>query len=369
MSGSHFGKNFSVTSWGESHGPAIGAVVDGCPAGVPLSADDIQRDLDRRRPGLSPYASQRGESDKAVILSGVFNGLTTGTPLSTMIQNTDARSADYSEISRVYRPGHADCAYDKKYGFRDYRGGGRSSGRETACRVMGGAVARRFLSELGVSVRAYAVAVGGARVDRRRFDWAQIGLNPFSMPDREAYEQAAAETAAAMERGDSLGGVVECVIQGAIPGTGEPVYDKLSALLAHAIFSINAVKGFEMGEGFRAAALKGSENNDAMYYEGGALKKRSNHAGGVYGGIADGSEIVFRAAFKPTPSISAPQATVNVDKENAELSIKGRHDPLIVPRAVVVVEAMAALALADLTLQNCVSNLQNIKRILGEPID
>jgi len=361
MSGSHFGKNFTITTWGESHGPAIGAVVDGCPAGIPLSEDDIQHDLDRRKPGLSPYASQRGESDKAVILSGVFNGKTTGAPISVMIKNEDTRSADYSEIADVYRPGHADYTYDVKYGFRDYRGGGRSSGRETACRVAGGAVARRFLNELGVGIQAYVIAVGNTNVDMSRFDLTQAGLNPFYMPDKIAYEQASAETAAAMRGGDSLGGVVECVVKGALPGAGEPVFDKLPALLAHAVFSINAVKGFEIGEGFKAAKLTGAGNNDEMYYENGVLKKRSNHAGGVYGGIADGSDIVFRAAFKPTPSIAARQNAINADKENIKLSIKGRHDPLIVPRAVVVVEAMAALVLADLTLQGCVSNIENIK--------
>ena len=363
MSGSHFGKNFSVTTWGESHGPAIGVVVDGCPAGIPLSEADIQRDLDRRKPGLSPYASQRAESDKAVILSGVFNGVTTGTPISVMINNEDRRSADYSEIAGVYRPGHADYVYDVKYGLRDYRGGGRSSGRETACRVAGGAVARQFLSILGVGVQAYVIAVGSTAIDMGRFDLSQAKLNPFYMPDKTAYEQATAETAEAMREGDSLGGVIECVITGVPPGIGEPVFDKLPALLAHAVFSINAVKGFEIGEGFRAAKLRGVENNDEMFYENGVMKKRTNHAGGVYGGIADGSDITFRAAFKPTPSVSAPQNTVNTDGQNTKLSIKGRHDPLIVPRAVVVVEAMAALVIADLALQNRVSN---IKRIKGE---
>ncbi|MDR1558517.1 MAG: chorismate synthase [Clostridiales bacterium] len=364
MSGSRFGKNFTVTTWGESHGPAIGAVVDGCPAGVALSEEDIQRDLDRRSPGRSPYASKRVEPDTAVILSGVFNGVTTGTPVSILINNADKRTADYSDIAGVYRPGHADYTYDKKYGIRDYRGGGRSSGRETACRVAGGAVARRFLGELGVDVQAYTVAIGSTSVDRARFDMSQVTLNPLCMPDRQAYERAAAETDAAMKEGNSLGGVVECVIRGVPPGVGEPVFDKLSALLARAVCSINAVKGFEMGAGFNAAGMKGTENNDEMYYENGALKKRTNNAGGIYGGIADGSDIVFRAAFKPTPSISAAQNTVGADGANRTLRVKGRHDPLVVPRAVVVVEAMAALTVADLTLQACLSNILNIKKIL-----
>ncbi|MDR2648242.1 MAG: chorismate synthase [Clostridiales bacterium] len=365
MSGSHFGKNFTITTWGESHGPAIGVVIDGCPAGMALSEEDIQRDLDRRRPGHSPYTSKRGEPDAAVILSGVFDGVTTGTPLSIRINNVDRRSVDYSDVDGVYRPGHADYTYDRKYGIRDYRGGGRSSGRETACRVAGGAVARRFLTELGVSVQAYTVAVGKTSVDRSRFDQSQAMLNPFCMPDRRAYECAAAETEAAIQDGDSLGGVIECVISGARPGIGEPVFDKLSALLARAICSINAVKGFEMGAGFNAARMKGAENNDEMYYENGVVKKWTNNAGGIYGGIADGSDIVFRAAFKPTPSISVSQNTVGADGENRTLRVKGRHDPLIVPRAVVVVEAMAALVMADLTLQGCLSNISNIKKILG----
>jgi len=366
MSGSRFGKNFTVSTWGESHGPAIGAVVDGCPAGVRLSDHDIQRDLDRRRPGISPYASRRGEPDKAEILSGVFDGVTTGTPISIKIDNLDSRSGDYSDIARVYRPGHADYTYDLKYGLRDYRGGGRASGRETACRVAGGAVARRFLAELGVGIQAYVTAIGNTHIDMGRFDLSQAGQNPFCMPDQTAYELAAAETEAAMRAGDSLGGVVECVIKGAVPGAGEPVFDKLPALLAHAVFSINAVKGFEIGRGFSAAMLSGTENNDAMYCENGVIKKHTNNAGGVYGGIADGSDIMFRAAFKPTPSVSAPQNTVDADGGNTLINIKGRHDPLIAPRAVVVVEAMAALVLADLTLQNCLSNIGNIKRILGE---
>jgi len=366
MSGSHFGKNFTITTWGESHGPSLGAVIEGCPAGIALSAEDIQRDMDRRKPGLSPYTTKRGEPDKAIVLSGVFNGVTTGTPISIIINNVDTRSSDYSEIARVYRPGHADYTYDTKYGIRDYRGGGRASGRETACRVAGGAVAKRFLNELGVIIQTYTVAIGNTNIDMARFDLRQAELNPFSMPDQLAYEQASDEASAAVKDGNSLGGVVECRISGAFPGIGEPVFDKLSAVFAHAIFSINAVKGFEMGEGFNAAKLKGTENNDEMYYENGILKKRTNHAGGVYGGIADGSEIVFRAAFKPTPSISISQNTVDVDRANTKLSVKGRHDPLIVPRAVVVVEAMAALVLADLTLQNCVSNIVNIKKILGD---
>jgi chorismate synthase len=365
MSGSHFGKNFTITTWGESHGPAMGTVIDGCPAGISLSAEDIQQDINRRRPGLTPYTSQRKEPDSAIILSGVFNNVTTGTPISIIINNVDKRSDVYSEIAKVYRPGHADYTYDIKYGMRDYRGGGRASARETVCRVAGGAVARRFLSEIDVSIQAYTLSVGKTYVDMNRFDLAQTRQNPFCMPDRLAYEQAVAEANTAIKDGNSLGGVIECVIKG-VSGIGEPVFDKLSALLAQAIFSINAVKGFEIGAGFKAAEMKGTENNDAMYYEDGKLKKSTNHAGGIYGGIADGSDIVFRAAFKPTPSISILQNTINAEKENTKLSLKGRHDPLIVPRAVVVVEAMAALVIADLTLQNCMSNIKNIKKLIGD---
>ncbi|MDR1913906.1 MAG: chorismate synthase [Clostridiales bacterium] len=365
MSGSLFGKNFTITTWGESHGAAIGAVIDGCPAGIELCEADIQRDLDRRRPGASAYASKRKEQDKALILSGVFNGVSTGAPISIMINNTDARSIDYNNLANTYRPGHADYSYDQKYGFRDYRGGGRSSARETACRVCGGAIAKKFLTELSIEINSYAISVGSVWIDRSRFDLAQASLNPFCMPDRLAYEQAAVETAQAMTDGNSIGGIVECKISGIKPGVGEPVFEKFTAVMGQAIFSINAVKGVEFGAGFSAARMKGSENNDIMYYDNGVLRKRSNHAGGVYGGITDGSDVIFRAAFKPTPSIFKKQQTVTADGQNTSLSIKGRHDPLIVPRAVVVVEAMAALVVADLTLQSMLSNIKNIKILWG----
>jgi chorismate synthase len=275
----------------------------------------------------------------------------------------DARSADYSEIAHTCRPGHADYVYDKKYGVRDYRGGGRASARETACRVIGGAVAKKFLNELGIRVNAYALSIGTAAVDHSRFDMSQAAANPFGMPDKTAYEEAAAQVSRAIGEQNSLGGVVECVITGLQPGIGEPVFDKLSAVLGQAVMSINAVKGMEFGAGFAAAGMTGADNNDTMFYENGILKKRANNAGGIYGGISDGSDITFRAAFKPTPSISREQETITDDGHNARLSIKGRHDPVIVPRAIVVVEAMAALALADMCLQSLLSDISTIKKI------
>ncbi|MDR1000066.1 MAG: chorismate synthase [Clostridiales bacterium] len=366
MSGSRFGKNFTVTTWGESHGDSIGCVVDGCPAGIRLDEQDIQADMKRRRPGGSPYSSSREEHDSVRILSGLFKGVTTGAPISMTVDNMDARSGDYTSIAHIYRPGHADYVYDKKYGARDYRGGGRASARETACRVMGGAVAKRFLDELGVGINAYALSIGTVSIDRSHLDMSQIAVNPFGMPDKTAYEKAVAQAAQATANGDSLGGVVECVITGLFPGVGEPVFDKLSAVLGQAVLSINAVKGVEFGAGFVAASMTGAVNNDAMFYDGGELKKRSNNAGGIYGGISDGSDITFRAAFKPAPSISLKQETITDDGHNTSVSIKGRHDPLIVPRAIVVVEAMAALALADMCLQSLLSNISTIKRIWGK---
>ncbi|MDR3240058.1 MAG: chorismate synthase [Clostridiales bacterium] len=368
MSGSRFGKNFTMTTWGESHGPGVGAVVDGCPAGVALSLRDLQKDMERRRPGASPFSTQRKEKDEVRILSGVFHGKTTGTPISLLIENLDQRSEDYDELSQIYRPGHADYTYDQKYGIRDYRGGGRASGRETAARVAAGAVAKAFLRELRVQVQAYTVAIGNTRVDRARVDLAEAAENPFYMPDKLAYEQAKAEAENAIQEGDSLGGVVECLVSGLKSGVGEPVIEKLQAVLGMAIFSIGAVKGLEFGAGFSAAEKKGSENNDAMLVENGRLIKQSNHAGGSYGGISDGSALIFRAAFKPTPSIAKTQQTINSQRENVRISVKGRHDPLIVPRAVVVVEAMAAAALADLILQSLSSRLDVIQKIYGEGI-
>ena len=358
MSGSVFGKIFRISIWGESHGPAIGAVVDGCPAGIPLSVEDVQVMLDKRKPGQSPFATARREDDKVEILSGVFEGRSTGTSISMLIRNTDQRSRDYDRDS--YRPGHADYTYDLKYGFRDYRGGGRASARETAARVAGGVVAQKFLSELGIDIKAYTHSIGSVSVSNVDFNVQ----NPLNMPDSIAYEQAAKLTEAAIAAGDSLGGEIFCEITGIPPGIGEPVFDKLEAVIGQGILSIGGIKAIAFGAGFGAAKMKGSQHNDAMYAKNGKIHKKSNHAGGTYGGISDGSAITFLAAVKPTPSISQTQESVNRQGENIELNIKGRHDPLIVPRAVVVVEAMAAMAVADLILVGLSSNIDNIKKVL-----
>lgn len=363
MAGSSFGTLFRITTWGESHGPGLGAVIDGCPAGLSLCEEDIQRFLDRRKPGQSAYVTQRRESDRARIMSGVFAGRTTGTPISILIMNEDQHSSDYSDIALVYRPGHADYTYDAKYGFRDYRGGGRSSGRETAARVAAGAVAAKLLEQLGIKVCAYSQCIGGNGIDYDRFDIAERDRNPFAMPDAEAAKAVEADAQTAISSLDSLGGIIECVVSNMPAGLGEPVFDKLDANLAKAVLSIGAVKGFEIGDGFMVAELKGSENNDEFYMEKGKVRKRTNHSGGVLGGISDGGDIVFRAAVKPTPSIASLQNTVTRDGEDTSVAVRGRHDPMIVPRAVVVVEAMTACTIADMLLQNACSRLENIEKI------
>ena len=351
MAGSLYGKNFRVMTFGESHGPAIGAVVDGCPAGLELSAEDIQPFLDRRRPGQSRFTTKRNEKDEVEILSGVFEGKTLGTPIAMVIRNTNQHSKDYSDIQNVYRPGHADYGFDAKYGFRDYRGGGRSSARETIGRVLAGAIASKLLASVGVTVTAYSKAIGPFEITK--FDRNEIMKNPLYMPDSEMSEKAQSYLTEKMSECDSVGGIVECRIDGLKAGIGEPVFDKLDAALSQAIMSIGAVKGFEIGDGFAASKAVGSTNNDSFYTDDdGVIKKRTNHAGGILGGISDGSEIIFRAAIKPTPSISKEQETVNSSGENVKIVIKGRHDPIIVPRAVVVVESMACVTVLDLMLSN-----------------
>lgn len=366
MSGSSFGKIFKITTWGESHGEGLGVVVDGCPAGLSLCDEDIQKLLDRRKPGQSRYATQRHEGDIAHIMSGVFEGKTTGTPISIMVKNEDQRSADYSDIANFYRPGHADYTFDAKYGFRDYRGGGRSSGRETIGRVAAGAIAIKFLQNLGISITAYTQCIGGVGIDYDRFDIEERDRNPFAMPDAESAEQIREMAEKAIAEHDSLGGIVECVVTGMPAGIGEPVFDKLDATLAKALVSIGAVKGFEMGDGFMVADLRGSEDNDEFYMEGGKVKKRTNHSGGTLGGISDGSSLVFRAAVKPTPSIAMVQNTVGHDGSEMQIGIKGRHDPVIVPRAVVVVEAMTACTITDLLLQNMSARMENVIKVYGK---
>ena len=361
-SGSTIGTLFKITTWGESHGKAVGVVVDGCPAGLALSEEDIQVYLDRRKPGQSKFTTQRKESDQVEILSGVFEGKTTGTPISMLVYNKDQRSKDYSEIASMYRPGHADYTFDAKFGFRDYRGGGRSSARETIARVAGGAVAMKALKELGVDIFAYTKSIGSVQCKDENFDRTFIGENRLAMPDRDAVKKAEAYLETMMEQKDSSGGIVECQIHGIPAGVGEPVFDKLSASLAKGIGSIGAVKGFEIGEGFLAAIRNGSTNNDQFYYdEEGKLQKATNHAGGILGGMSDGSPVVLRAAFKPTPSIAKMQKTVNQKGENIETSIKGRHDPIVVPRAVVVVEAMAAVTVLDMMLVSMTSRIDKVK--------
>jgi chorismate synthase len=363
MAGSIFGKHFCISTWGESHGRAIGVVVDGCPAGLELTEEDIQIYLDRRKPGQSRYTTSRTEADSVEILSGVFEGKTTGTPISMVVYNTSQRSQDYSEIASYYRPGHADYTFDKKYGFRDYRGGGRSSGRETIGRVAAGAIAAKILQSLGVDICTYTRSIGPVEIDGEHFSRREIMQNAFYMPDAQAAEKAGEYLQSCMKEKDSSGGIVECIVTGLPAGLGEPCFDKLDANLAKAILSIGAVKGFEIGDGFAAARARGSENNDAFVSCDGVVKKETNHAGGTLGGISDGSPLIFRAAIKPTASIAAQQHTVNRQEENIEISIHGRHDPVIVPRAVVVVEAMAALTLVDALMEGMSARMEYLQRI------
>lgn len=363
MAGSSYGDLFRMTTWGESHGKGIGVVVDGCPAGLPLCEADIQKFLDRRKPGQNRFSTPRKEDDTVEILSGIFEGKTTGTPVSMLVYNKTQRSADYSEIAGYYRPGHADYTFDLKYGFRDYRGGGRSSGRETIGRVAAGAVASRILHMLGISLTAYTRSIGPVEIDPARFDPEEISRNPLNMPDAAAAEEAAAYLDACRKTGDSSGGMIECRVQNMIAGLGDPVFEKLSANLAKAMFSIGAVKSFELGDGAAVSKAKGSENNDAFVTdESGAVHKATNHSGGTLGGISDGSDLLFRVGIKPTPSISLPQKSVTRSKEEVEIRVKGRHDPVIVPRAVVVVESMAAVTLVNALFSNMHSTMDGITR-------
>ena len=366
MAGSSFGKIFRITTWGESHGKGIGVVVDGCPAGLQLCDEDIQKYLDRRKPGQSKFTTQRNESDTVEILSGVFEGKTTGTPISMMVWNKDQHSKDYSEIASYYRPGHADFTFDAKYGFRDYRGGGRSSGRETIGRVAGGAIALKILKELGIEICAYTRSIGPVSIDYSRFDKDLITKTPTAMPDATASDKAAAFLKQCMSDTDSAGGVIECIVDHMPAGIGEPVFDKLDARLAQAIMSIGAVKAFEIGDGTEVSTRLGSGNNDAFTLENGKVSKKTNHAGGILGGISDGDRIILRAHIKPTPSIYKTQETVTKSGEEISINIKGRHDPIIVPRAVVVVEAMTALTVLDLLLENMGARIDYLKKIYGD---
>ncbi|MBQ8632375.1 MAG: chorismate synthase [Lachnospiraceae bacterium] len=387
MAGSSFGTILKVTTFGESHGIGLGAVLEGCPAGLSINEEIIQQYLNLRKPGQTKYSTPRKEQDKIRILSGVFEGKTTGTPILLLAENETQRSQDYSEIASYYRPGHADYTFDEKYGFRDYRGGGRSSGRETLGRVAAGAVAIEFLKTLGIEICAYTKSIGTVSCQKNDYisnlsednretetvlfdKISKDGLeklradkmaSPLYMPDAEASLLAEDALAASMENKDSMGGIIECVVSGMPAGIGEPVFDKLDATLAKAMLSIGAVKGFELGSGFAVAESKGSENNDAFVPVNGEIRKATNHAGGILGGMSDGSDIVFRTAIKPTPSIFSEQSTVNKSGDAISVEIKGRHDPIIVPRAVVVVEAMTALTIADALLVNMHSKLNGIQ--------
>ena len=347
MAGSIWGEVFRVSTWGESHGEGVGVVVDGAPAGISLSEEDIQKCLDRRKPGETKYSTPRKEGDKVKIMSGVFEGKTTGTPISMVVVNTSQKSGDYSNIANVFRPGHADFTFDAKYGFRDYRGGGRSSGRETIGRGAAGAIAMKILSELGVTVTAYTKQIGPFVCEEEKMSLENIEKSPLRMPDLEK---------------SSLAEDYLTEISGMPAGIGEPVFGKLDAMLSAAIFSIGAVKGVEIGAGFAVADKCGSENNDGFYMGAdGKVKKHTNFAGGILGGMSDGDDIVLRAAFKPTPSIFQPQETVNRDGENVEIEIKGRHDPVIMPRAVVVVESMAAITLVDRLFVGMTARMDKIR--------
>ena len=351
MAGNSFGELFRFTTFGESHGPAIGCVIDGTPPGLKLGEDDLQVWLDKRRPGQSRFTTQRKEADKARILSGTFTGKTTGTPIAVLIENTDARSKDYDAIKNLYRPGHADFTYDRKYGIRDYRGSGRASARETACRVAAGAVARKILGSK-IKVRGALVQMGPHGIDRNKWRWRQIDKNPFWCPDAEAAEHWAAYLDGVRKAGSSTGAVVEIVASGVPVGLGDPVYGKLDADIAKALMSINAVKGVEIGAGFEAARLSGEENADEMRMKDGRPEFLSNKAGGVLGGISSGQDVVARFAVKPTSSILSPRDTVTTKGRNAKVSTKGRHDPCVGIRAVPVGEAMVACVLADHLLRH-----------------
>ncbi|HXH71250.1 MAG TPA: chorismate synthase [Mariprofundaceae bacterium] len=353
MSGSSFGQIFRVTTAGESHGPALVAIVEGCPAGLTLSEADIQPDLDRRKPGQSKYTTQRHEDDAVEILSGVFEGKTTGCPIGLLIRNTDQRSKDYSEIKDKFRPGHADFTYFEKYGIRDYRGGGRSSARETAMRVAAGAIAKKLLAESAIRITGWVDQIGPVRVDPKRFDREEIVRNPFFCPDATAAVEMAAFMDALRKEGDSIGAGVTVEAHGMIPGLGEPVFDKLDADIAKAMMSIQAVKGVEIGDGFACITARGSEFGDAMRASGFA----SNHAGGILGGISSGDAIHARLALKPTSSILKPRPTIDIHGNETEIVTKGRHDPCVGIRAVPIAEAMLALVLADHLLRHRASRL------------
>lgn len=352
MAGNSFGSVFKLTTFGESHGVAIGGVIDGCPAGISIDFEAIQHEMDRRKPGQSKIVTQRKEPDTVEFLSGIFEGVTTGMPIGFIIKNTNQKSKDYSHIKDVFRPSHADFTYNEKYGQRDYRGGGRSSARETACRVVAGAIAKQFLST--ISIDAYTSSVGAIALDKnyQALDLSLTESNPVRCPDPVVAEQMIDKIKAIRKEGDTIGGTVSCVLKNVPVGLGEPVFDRLHAQLGKAMLSINAVKGFEYGSGFEGVKMKGSAHNDAFNADG---STQTNNSGGIQGGISNGMDIYFNVAFKPVATVMQTQDTIDKDGNSVEMQGKGRHDPCVVPRAVPIVEAMAALVLADFTLLNRLS--------------
>ncbi|QJD70965.1 chorismate synthase [Marinobacterium sp. LSUCC0821] len=352
MSGNSYGKLFTITTFGESHGPALGAIIDGCPPGIEICEDDLQGDLDRRKPGTSRHTTQRREADEVKILSGVFEGKTTGTSIGLLIENTDQRSKDYGNIKDQFRPAHADYTYHHKYGIRDYRGGGRSSARETAMRVAAGAVAKKVLAAFGVEIRGYLSQLGPIAIDPANFNWDEVANNPFFSPDAAAAEQMAEYMDALRKEGNSVGAKISVVASGVPVGLGEPIFDRLDADLAHALMSINAVKGVEIGDGFASVAQKGTEHRDEMTPEG----FLSNHAGGILGGISSGQDIIAHIALKPTSSMRIPGRSIDKDGNACEVITTGRHDPCVGIRATPIAEAMMALTLVDHLLRHRAQN-------------
>ena len=356
--GNTFGNLFKLTSFGESHGSMIGGIIEGCPAGLEINKDLIQKDLDRRKPGQSKVTSSRKEDDKVQFLSGIFEGKSIGTPIGFLIPNINSKSHDYSNIKDVFRPSHADYTYEEKYGLRDYRGGGRSSARETACRVVAGSIAKQLLNNYGIKISAYVLSIGNIFADEKNVDLNKdYDSNIVRCPDNDASEKMINLIKELKSKGNTVGGQIKCVISGVKPGFGEPVFDKLHADLGKAMLSINAVKGFEYGSGFSGSHMTGSEHNDEFMVENGNVSTKTNNSGGIQGGISNGEEIYFKVAFKPVATIMSKQNSIDKEKNNVELRVKGRHDPCVVPRAVPIVESMAAIVLADHLLRNRLSKL------------
>ena len=356
--GNTFGNLFKLTSFGESHGSMIGGIIEGCPAGLEINKGLIQKDLDRRKPGQSKVTSPRKEDDKVQLLSGIFEGKSTGTPIGFLIPNINSKSQDYSNIKDVFRPSHADYTYEEKYGLRDYRGGGRSSARETACRVVAGSIAKQLLNNYGIKISAYVSSIGNIFADEKNMDLDKdYDSNIVRCPDNDASEKMINLITELKSKGNTVGGQIKCIINGVKPGLGQPVFDKLHADLGKAMLSINAVKGFEYGSGFSGSKMTGSVHNDEFIVENGNVSTKTNNSGGIQGGISNGEEIYFKVAFKPVATIMSKQNSIDKEKNNVELSVNGRHDPCVVPRAVPIVESMAAIVLADHLLRNRTSKL------------